>query len=302
MWETAVPQADTGPILVDGDVMVAASMARLPFLDPDQCADITVLEAGSGDVLNTQEIYRPASGLVTAGSIVAYVKSESCVTSSERLAVLDRDTLVEQWTAAANADASAPTVSANRLLVNSNGTVKAFDASGCGAATCLPLWTAPDVSNAHRSVVAAEGRVFVYRFEAPWVTDTTWNEYADLRMLDAESGEELWQTRYGPTWSPGIEGAYGGIQAIAVANDRLYVAGYENEGSGAPRQYRLDAYAISDCADGACAPNWTAALHDSSAYGSAWIHRSGSLAGAEGGVVAARPVGGCWAWCSDALR
>ena len=68
---------------------------------------------------------------------------------------------VLQWTAPiSTADSSSPAVANGVVYIGDNHTVDAYNAGGCGAATCSPLWTAPVTGAFFASPVVVNGMVF----------------------------------------------------------------------------------------------------------------------------------------------
>ena len=66
-----------------------------------------------------------------------------------------------QWTAATfHADSSSPAVANGVVYVGDNQTVDAYNAGGCGAATCSPLWTGPVTGAFFASPVVANGMLY----------------------------------------------------------------------------------------------------------------------------------------------
>jgi outer membrane protein assembly factor BamB len=68
---------------------------------------------------------------------VAYTDATGTVT------VLDVATGAVAWTAELGSATSDPVVAGSTLFVGAGGQLAAFPATGCGAATCSPAWTAP---------------------------------------------------------------------------------------------------------------------------------------------------------------
>jgi outer membrane protein assembly factor BamB len=94
-------------------------------------------------------------------------------TDSGALVVLNADTGAQQWTGATGAAIGQQPAVAGGLVFtgSSDGTVSAFDAAGCGAATCTRLWNrttgsaitgAPAVSDGQLYVGTADGRLVAY--------------------------------------------------------------------------------------------------------------------------------------------
>jgi outer membrane protein assembly factor BamB len=94
-------------------------------------------------------------------------------TDSGALVVLNADTGAQRWSGATGAAIrQQPAVAGGLVFTGSNdGTVSAFGASGCGAATCTHLWNrttgsaitgAPAVSNGQLYVGTADGRLVAY--------------------------------------------------------------------------------------------------------------------------------------------
>lgn len=97
-------------------------------------------------------------------------------TGARRLVALDLDDGSQSWQASLPSFAEAIAVAGNRVYVTTfpdrDGVswLQVFNAEGCFAATCTPLWTAPLGANAGQPVVAG-GAVYVPTATAPAVFD-----------------------------------------------------------------------------------------------------------------------------------
>ena len=265
-WDRALPNTGqkfevTPPVVFSGEDLLVGHPAR-PNSGTTPCADLRRMDPSSGDTVALRTTRMVTSATVTSGSIVAHMDSGSCdpvFMGNHRLVVRDQATLEILWTAPLDTLSNvAPTIADGRIYVNQVGTVLAYDAAGCGAPSCLPVWaTTGDGITVNDPVIAANGQVYLRRSFRVEVPPNGVYEYGRLEVLDADDGTPLWQAPYSVGTDPGDGG---GVADIAATGDRIYVVAYRNQGAGTPVQRVLDAYPASGCGQAACTPEWSAPL------------------------------------------
>ncbi len=221
----------------------------------EPCADLRRLDPSSGDTIAVRTAQLVTSATVTSGSIVAHMDAGICdpdFLGDHRLVVRDQATLEILWTAKLDSLSNvAPTIADGRIYVNQAGTVLAYDAAGCGAPSCLPVWTTTgDGIAVNDPVVAANGQVYLRRSFRVEVPPNGVFEHGRLEVLDADDGIPLWQAPYSVGTDPGDAA---GVDEIAATGDRIYVVAYRNQGGGTPVQ-RVLALAADGCGAATCRP------------------------------------------------
>ena len=268
VWDRALPNTGepfevTPPVVFSGEDLLVSHPARPPS-GTTPCADLRRLDPSSGDTIALRTTRLVTSATVTSGSIVAHMDAGICdpFPGDHRLVVRDRATLEILWTAEVDSLSNvAPTIADGRIYVNLVGTVLAYDAAGCGAPVCQPVWTSTgDGFAVNDPVVAAHGQVYLRRNFRVEVPPNGVFEYGQLEVLDADDGTPLWQAPYSVGTDPGDAA---GVDEIAATGDRIYLVAYRNQGGGTPVQRVLDAYPASGCGQAECTPEWSAPLDGS---------------------------------------
>lgn len=157
---------------------------------------LTGLDASTGKIVTSDSVGYPFRGPVTTGPLAAYTESTVCFDGAydqpSTLVVLDAATRETHWTYTFPAPASRPRFSGGTIYVSSGGELYAFSSLGCGAETCEPAWVRAGTTGS----ALVDGRGFeIARVTVDLDTNTT-QEYAWLKVFDAESGGELWGTSY----------------------------------------------------------------------------------------------------------
>lgn len=254
LWDEPVPAPTTpgeaGPVVLAGGALWVSHGGS----GASSCAAVlSRLDPANGDVLSTEttgaEILGPVVG---SGSTVAFVTRNGCGQpgGQSQLRVRDTATPSASWTFSFPASASphAPAIGDGTIYVTADDVMYAFDAAGCGAATCTPLWTkalevdgAPAFAYEGRPVVGSDGTVYIGA-SGPAISTLVF-------ALDGATGAHLWRTELHS--GPGT-----GWQSVALAHDQLYVS---DHGDGT-RANALDVYAAGGCGDAVCAPTWSASI------------------------------------------
>jgi outer membrane protein assembly factor BamB len=190
--------------------------------------------------------------------------------------------LKEKWADQLTGSVSSSPVVANGVVYVGDGsnTFYAFGASGCGSATCSPLWTAATGSGVFATPVVANGVVYVgsedgklYAFAAAgcgsptcsplWVGPTGGDEIqssptvsggvvyvgADDHKLYAFDAAGCGSSTCSPLWTAAV--GNGIISSPAVANGVVFVGGDDNT---------LYAFDAAGCGSSTCSPLWTASI------------------------------------------
>jgi len=246
VWERPTPASSGAPgpvVMVAGDLWVSSGTG---------CSGVlSKLDPATGNVLAT-ETTGPAlvGAFVASGSTVASVQN-GCVTDRRpRLVVRDLVSPAADWTFAFPDGAlmTPPSISHDKIYVVADNLVYAFGATGCGAATCTPLWTssldvdgAEVIDSGERPVIGPDGTVYV--------GGLTHSIQTLVEAFDGETGAHLWRTDLHP--GPGR-----GWQYLAFAHDQLYVS---DQRQGNPSS-AVEVFAAAGCGQDVCAPAWSAAI------------------------------------------
>jgi outer membrane protein assembly factor BamB len=221
LWRREFPNGGSNG---DRILSVADGKVLLVRFSPTDGLVFEELDGATGDTLRSAPLaFRAdAASVVVAGDLIAYL-SLNPVTAGLRITVQSRENFVVLWTAdlAVNPEIPVPLVIADNLLFEwdetSTGTVlRAFLASGCGPATCPPVWTRtlPTVPGAtvefYDSEAATDDGTMLITHA--WLQGRTSHE--DLLSFD-RSGNA------GPTIS------LTAIGAVAVAGTRRYFTGVD---------------------------------------------------------------------------
>jgi outer membrane protein assembly factor BamB len=157
-WATPVDGVPTEVVVTDSSLVVGTATGTVYALDP-----------ADGTVQWSRAVGGPVEGAPAFADGLLYV-----VTTGGALTVLDGATGEPVWGASGLGAVSVqPALAGGVVYVGSgDGTVRAFAAAGCGAATCAPLWQddtgdaaitgAPAVTNGRLLVGTADGRVVAW--------------------------------------------------------------------------------------------------------------------------------------------
>jgi hypothetical protein len=219
------------------------------------CASLlSQLDPTSGKVIAEEKTGPAVTGpVVAAGTTLAFVTRSGCSETGNRaqLAVRDLSGTTGSWTYSfPDGDHPSPTppsIGNGKIYVASGNQVYAFDAAGCGAATCAPLWTTSlDLDGGRvdaggsRPVIGPDGTVYVGALIG--------GNQTLVRVLDGQTGAHLWRTDVHPGPGPGW-------QNLALAHGQLYVSDHRHEGPNA-----LEVFAAEGCGQPVCAPEWSASI------------------------------------------
>lgn len=223
-----------GPSVVGDEVW--ASM-RLSALSPNggYCSGVNVrvdLVTGA----EAPPVLPATSGaIVPFGDAVAdfaqtfqYSPTTGCPSTAGPLTIYDATTGAARWT---SEPGGSPVVIDEQLLIPAGATLQAYAASGCGAPTCSPLWTAQLPAALYQFSAADAYAYALVRFSTP----------PTLVALDRATGSVAWTASL-PDDSP--------RSTMTLAGGRVHVAGDAT-------LYTFDA---AGCGAATCAPVWTASL------------------------------------------
>jgi outer membrane protein assembly factor BamB len=190
---------------------------------------------GSSPVIADGSVYVASAGAGLVGGAGLYVFSENGCHHSPCTRTWRGET--------APNDISAPAVAGGRVYVTSqtsftsnNGRLNVFDAAGCGASSCQPLWqglggnqsfptSSPAVSGGVVFVGSSDGKLYAF----------------DAAGCGAKHCRPLWTGRVGDLIN----------SSPAVADGVVYVASFDGT---------LAAFDAAGCGSATCDPLWTAAL------------------------------------------
>jgi outer membrane protein assembly factor BamB len=162
VWLTPISGTTATPPVIDG------SYETVVITGTDTGA-VYALDSATGAVRWTSTAAAPAqvtdTPALAAGSLY--------VPTTNGLVVLDAATGATRWTAATGPLRVQPAVAGGVVFTGAeDGTVMAFDAAGCGAASCAPLWSvdtgdasitgAPAVNQGRLYVGTSDSRVLAY--------------------------------------------------------------------------------------------------------------------------------------------
>lgn len=284
-----------GSTLVATGVTFSGSDLWVGHLDPSasSCSGdpgrLTSLDPATGDVTSSEATTVPVALPVAAGPVEALVRSTGCLDPTAPSALVVRDTAshATQWTYAFPGPAGGATISGTTIYVSSGGQVYAFDALGCGAPTCDPLWVRSGGSGA----IVVAGRMFAVSHETTDLGHGVTAQTALLTVYDARTGDKLWGTSY-TGGDPFMGLGRGEIVGLAVTGDTVYVAEWHDPGSPGPAIGTLDAFPAAGCGAAFCSPAWRGSLPGAP---TAQIAAGGGLvyAGTDAQTVAAFDAAGC---------
>lgn len=167
-----------------------------------------------------------------------------------------------------------PVIIDDQLLVASGSTVRSFVASGCGATTCDPVWSADLGVPVADMAADAGGRLYV-------LTDAGAGG-REVLAVDRADGSV--------TWRAALPGSTTGPASMAVEGGRLHVAAGST----------LSTFAGGGCGAATCDPDWTAAL--TAPFAGNLATGGGVVYAADaGGAVGAWDATGCGAAACDPL-
>lgn len=256
LWDTPVPGPATagasGPVVSAGGVLWVTREG----LGESTCAsELSQLDPKTGRVVTSEKTGPAVVGpVVAAGTTMAFVTKAGCSETGNRQQLVVRDLTGATWgwtysfPDGDHPGPTAPSIGNGKIYVASGNQVYAFDAAGCGAATCAPSWTTSlDLDGARvdaggsRPVVGPDGIVYVGAL--------IWGNETLVRALDGQTGAHLWRTDVHP--GPGQ-----GWQNLALAHGQLYVSDHRY---GSPGN-ALEVFAAEGCDQPVCAPEWSASL------------------------------------------
>jgi hypothetical protein len=184
------------------------------------------------------------------------------------VSVVEAATGATQWTGAVG---GRPVVLDDQLLTSSGTTLRSYVASGCGATTCDPTWTAVLPATVAELAADAGGRLYALTAAV--------GDARQLLALDRTDGSVDWS-------APLPAGA----ATMTVAAGRVHVAAGTT----------LATFGRAGCGSATCAPLWTAAL-PAAVAGNVASGGGVVYAATTGGAVLAYDAGGCGAAACEPL-
>ena len=191
--------------------------------------DLATGERLSGTPEATLRAIVPHGGIVaTYEETYTYVPQVGCpVATTSPVTVRSAATGEPLWT---GAPGGRPVIVGDQLVHASGATLRSYVASGCGAATCEPVWTR-QLPSSPLGVAAGDGHIFVLTSPG----DGT----GVLLAVDRRDGAVSWSASLG-AFGSGMSVAGGRVHVV----NGLTLATFDGAGCGAPT----------------CAPRWEAAL------------------------------------------
>jgi outer membrane protein assembly factor BamB len=285
------------PVAFSGDALVTGyGISGGTWPPPATCpTGIERLDAATGDRLAFEPGWLPLGPAVTSGDSVAVVTqpigADCARRGSQRFEVRDRETLALNfsYTSPTGSLGTWPTFAGDLVVIADDHQLLAFPASGCGAATCSPVWTAslpnspPLQTSSFGLVMAADGLLFAKTGSVtaggPVPTFTS-----GIRVYDPATGAALGVTDLGS-----------GTSWLAVRDSTIY---YTQVPSGATNVVYVRA--VKYCRDCAArfTPLWSAPIEGTHfttgvTIGGDVVYVGASSAG--DGVVVALDADGCGA-------
>jgi outer membrane protein assembly factor BamB len=259
-WETPLATGLGSP---DGtDVAFSGSELLLAHRNASAGFDLARLDAATGDVVASEPMGSTWWPFVTAEGRVGHVYADDSQDDTLTLVVRDH-VLGTLWTydfpppsapppgGEAAYSTPTPTMADGKVYIAVGAALQAFDAAGCGASQCAPLWTSRLLGSNQPPIAGADGRVFIVSARSYEYRGGRYHT-ANLDVLDGTSGSPLWSA----TYRGGNVISNGGISDVAVAGDTVYVSGYRDLPPDG-REHTLTAYAAAGCEGDPCAL-WTA--------------------------------------------
>lgn len=255
-WDKPVPAStnpgEPGPVVLAGGALWVSHSGS----GASSCAaSLSRLDPATGNVLSTETTGAAILGpVVASGTTAAFVTRGGCGQPGNQPQLRVRDTATPS---AASWTSSLPTatwaspkaaIGNGKIYVAAEDVVYAFDAAGCGAATCTPLWTAALTFDG-APALAYEGRPVAGPDGTLYIGASTQLDGALVFALDGATGAPLWRTE--PHSDPGS-----GWQSIALAHDQLYVSDHRHDGPGGA----LEVFTAAGCGESVCAPEWSASI------------------------------------------
>jgi outer membrane protein assembly factor BamB len=196
-----------------------------------------------GSLLWSKNFSNCGSGSPAIANGIVYVTTINCDNNLYALDAQTGNTLWSGGIAIGQGGANGAAVSNGIVYVNAytqdavgaHTNLYAFNASGCGSATCSPLWVVPDGGpslNLLPTPAIANGVVYI---------GSSSNGAATMYAFDANTGATLW------TWTDPITGS-GFNSSAAVANGVVY---------DATTNGNAYAFSAAGCGSSTCSPLWT---------------------------------------------
>lgn len=155
-WTGAVPGANgvVLPAVVDGRIVVAAGSRLLAF-PLTGCGSGTCEPEWTADLGVRVDLQAPVGGF--GGEVFV----TSAAAGAAELIAVDGGTGAELWRAPAGTMVSGVAATEDTVFVAGAESLRAFAADGCGAATCVPVWTASLGTSVRSAPVTAGDVVYV---------------------------------------------------------------------------------------------------------------------------------------------
>ena len=231
----------SSPAVVDGVVYVGSIDGNLYAFDANGCGQSSCNPQWVGAMDN--QYYTLSSPAVANGTV--FIGSENHKLYAFAAKGCGQGTCSPLWTGmTGGAVFSSPLVANNVVYVGSeDGRLYAFSAAGCGHSTCPPLWMAntngpidssPAIDNGTVYVGSQDGKLYAFRASG-----------CGGIFCHPNWTAQVGQTIFGST--------------PAVANGVVYIASFEEDGTGDSKLY---AFRANGCGIPICKPIWKAEAGD----------------------------------------
>ncbi len=179
------------------------------------------------------------SAALTVGDGLLVTSTTNGTFSTEQLQVYDAETLTLEWTANISTsfeNTVAIAVGGGRIFVGTGPSLKAFDAAGCGATSCSPLWTVDFTTQSTGSMEPMiVGDTVLVATSTPVPNAPS---IGALVAFAADTGAERWRAQTETSSS---------VPGVAAAGGMVYANGPNG----------VLAFDAAGCGAATCAPLWS---------------------------------------------
>jgi len=256
------PQDGSGSCLFNSPPTLVGSLVYTG----DSCGHVFAFTTGVCATVCAPVWQTQVSGQVETNSPTVVNGEVYIGTSAGDIAVLNDQTGALLYTDTTGADAARAVTIVNNTVyaTTSAGLLEAFDAGGCGAATCSPLWTAQMGGAVSTAPAVANGVVYV----------SSWD-----KQLYAFSANGCGQSTCSPLWTATTGAAM--YSSPTVADGVVFVGSND---------YYIYAFNAAGCAQTTCSPVWKYKTGYDVWSSPIVVNGTVYLGGADGTLYAFRPT------------